>query len=425
MRRAGARAPWRGGAAALVASAFMLAACSNPAPRDVATSAGSLSSIEVPLDATFATEFGEEAVVPMGRLNDRLETFWQLFFRPTATSRWTLVTPKGVADNGGLVVSTSTGAGADAGAGAGSATAAATAATATTTTTTTVSLAGFEPSQYLDFSPLASSTDQGETWSPGLLPGGLAAVPDALSASSDAGLVALARGGGGHVLTSSGDPSRWTKLVSRDAIASSAAGRSCGVGALSAVALDTAEGVEVGTSCSAAGLVGIFGKAGGTWHLVGPRVSSPSERAATQVLRLVDVNGLRSVLVALHSKARTSLVALASNGGGAWTRSVALPVDTGDRIASTGVEPGGGFVVLLSRSNGSLALHAENGPGADWRSLPSPPPGTATVAVSAGGQVDALAVATTKLTDWRLSAPARTWSRIGTVTVPIQFGSSS
>ncbi|HVA02571.1 MAG TPA: hypothetical protein VMU64_02390 [Acidimicrobiales bacterium] len=416
MRRIEARTPLIGGAAAFVASAFVLAACSSPNTDAGVIPADSVFSIEVPLDATFATGSAVEAVVPMGRLNDRINTFWQLFFRSTVTSRWALSTPTGVADNGGLVVSTNT-------------------STSTNGHQATMSLAGFEPSQDLDFSPLASSTDQGRTWVPGLLPAGLAAVPDALAVSSSGGLsgglVALVRDRGGEVLTSTGNTSHWSTLVNRNAIASSAVGRSCGVGDLTAVALDATGGVEVGTSCSASGLVGIFGKAGGTWHLVGPRLSSPSAPAATKVLRLVDVNGVMHGLVALRSKSRTSIVALAGaagtagTDGGAWARSVALPIRVGDRVASTGVEPGGGFVVLVSRSNGSLELEAGTGPGGGWQSLPSPPSGTVTVAVTTGGVVDALAVATTRLIDWRLDPAAGTWSKIATVTVPIQFGSSS
>ncbi len=402
MRRVKVRTPLVGAAAAFVASAFVLAACSSAGTGHGENPAESPLSIEVSLDATSAIGSAVEAVVPMGRLNDRLETFWQLFFRSTATSRWTLSTPTGVADNGGLVVSTST-----------------------NPDGTTESLAGFEPSQDLDFSPLASSADLGRTWTAGLLPAGLAAVPDALAVSMDAGSAALVRDRGGEVLTSVGNTSRWSKLVSRDAIASSAAGRECGVGDLTAVAVDSVRGVEVGATCSSSGLVGIFGKAGGTWHLLGPRISSLSAGAETKVLRLVDVNGVRSGLVALRSKSRTVIVAVASTGGGVWARSGALPVRTGDRIASTGVEPGGGFLVLVSQSNGSVALEAETGPGGGWQALPSPPPGTATVAVSTGGLVDALAVATTRLTDWRLDASSGTWSKISTVTVPIQFGSSS
>jgi hypothetical protein len=398
------RIPLVRAAAACIASASVLAACSNAGTGDGVTPANSRMSIDVPLDATSAAGSAVEAVVPMGHLDDRLETFWQLFVRSTVTSQWTLSTPTGVADNGGLVVSTSSNPGG-----------------------ATLSLAGFEPSQDLDFSPLAASTDEGRTWAPGLLSAGLAAVPDALAVSSDAGSVALGRDRRGEVFSSTGDASRWSKFVSRDAIASSVAGRSCGVGDLTAVALDPVQGVEVGATCasSASGLVGIFGKVDGTWHLLGPRLSAPSAPAATKVLRLVDVHGVNSGLVALRRKSRTVVIAVASTDGGAWARSGALPLRAGDRIASTGVEPGGGFVVLVSRSNRSVELETETGPGGAWRSLPSPPTGTATVAVSTGGVVDALAVANTKLSDWRLDASAGSWSKIGTVTVPIQFGSSS
>jgi hypothetical protein len=47
------------------------------------------------------------------------------------------------------------------------------------------------------------------------------------------------------------------------------------------------------------------------------------------------------------------------------------------------------------------------------------------VALEPGGVVAALGVASTVFTDWQLDAAAGTWSKIGTVTVPIQFGSSS
>ena len=57
--------------------------------------------------------------------------------------------------------------------------------------------------------------------------------------------------------------------------------------------------------------------------------------------------------------------------------------------------------------------------------LHTPPPGTATLAVGPGDQVDALAVASTRFTNWRLDASVGPWSKIGTVTAPIQFGSSS
>ncbi len=82
-------------------------------------------------------------------------------------------------------------------------------------------------------------------------------------------------------------------------------------------------------------------------------------------------------------------------------------------------------MVLTSQSNGSLALDAETGPGGAWQRLPPPPRYTAAVAMEPGGVVAALAVAPTVFTDWRLDPQSGTWSSIGTVKVPIQFGSSS
>jgi hypothetical protein len=350
----------------------------------------------VPLDTTLPTGSALLAVVPMGLLGDRLNTFWQLFSRPAGTTRWVLVTPPGVADNGGLVVSSGAGA----------------------------TLAGIEPSQDLSFSPVAASTDGGTSWSPGLLPAGLVAVPDAISTSVGDSL-ALVRTRGGEVLESRGDVSTWSTLVSRDTIASSTVGRSCGVGGLTAVALDSSGGALVGTTCASSGSVGIFGRVDGAWQLVGPRLEPRTTAARTTVARLVEVNGEIEGLVAVRDGSGTSLVGVARASGGTWTDSTALALRVGSRVASTGVTATGGFVVLLSGPARSQALEVESGPGGAWHALPAPPPGTATVAVGTGGEVDALVVAATVLTDWRLDAPTGTWSKIGTVTVPIQFGSSS
>ena len=79
----------------------------------------------------------------MGERGVPLNTFWQIFFRPSGAASWTLVTPTGVADNGGLTLTA---------AGDGSVT------------------AGFEPSQLLHYSPLARSDDEGSSWSPALVP---------------------------------------------------------------------------------------------------------------------------------------------------------------------------------------------------------------------------------------------------------------
>ena len=64
--------------------------------------------------------------------------FWQLFVRPAGTTRWKLVTPPGVADNGGLVL-------ADGG---------------------QSLVTGFRPSQYLTYSPLIATRDGGRPGHP-------------------------------------------------------------------------------------------------------------------------------------------------------------------------------------------------------------------------------------------------------------------
>ena len=95
----------------------------------------------------------------MGGSAAQENNFWQMFYRQAST--WRLATPAGVADNGGLVV-----AGTPAG----------------------PLLTGFLPSQDLTFSPLATSTNSGASWSAaGPVDPGLADVPDALAAGPAAG----------------------------------------------------------------------------------------------------------------------------------------------------------------------------------------------------------------------------------------------
>jgi hypothetical protein len=355
----------------------------------------------VPLAASVTTATGAAmAVVAMGTLTDPLETFWQVFFRADPSAPWKVVTPPGVADNGGVVVSADQGA--------------------------PGVLVGFEPSQALAFSPTALSVDAGRSWMPGIVQGGLAPVPDALSSGTTPGAdsVALVRNDGGRVLGGTATSSLGSAVATRATIAASAAGRSCAVGVLTAVAVDAA-GTLVGATCSSPGVVGVFGRTGPAWRLVVPRFSGRLGADPTKVLRLVEVHGVVNALVAVGAGPTTGLVGVAGSRGGTWARSVPLPLGAGDRILSTGVEPGGGFALVVKRADGSLALHVETGPGGAWQALTAPPRGTAAVVVGSGGVVDALSVASTQFTDRRLDAATATWARIGTVTVPIQFGSSS
>ena len=406
MRRCPSSTPVRVSAMAVVIAVVALAACSSVGGGVGPTSSAPAPAMVVPLDATLSSTTGAVAIVAMGRLSDRLNTFWQLFRRSTAASKWTIATPLGVASNGGLVASTTVG-----------------------LTGGESVVAGFEPSQDLRYSPLALSADGGRSWSPGFLPVPLASVPDALSASTGTTTgtdeyLALVRAKGGEVLRSAGGASEWSELVDRDALRSSPTGGRCEVGALTAVAGGADSSALVGTSCRVAGMAGIFGFTAGSWHLVGPRLSGRPGSEPTRVVRLDVTGDVTSAMVATVRASTTTLVGVARVGVGAWVQSPPLALGAASRIVSTGVESGGGYVVLVSRSEKPLGLEAERGPGLGWQSLPSPPPGTATVDVAVLGEVDALAVDSTRLTDWRLSESTGRWRKVETVTVPIQFGSS-
>ncbi len=139
-------------------------------------------SIGVPLTTAVITSTGTWATFPMGHLDDPTNTFWEVFTLPSGGQRWAEHTPPDVADNGGLVIApTSAGA-----------------------------VIGFRPSNLLSFSPLASTTDGGATYTAGLLSGGLADVPDALSVSPSGRAAALTTT---QVLSSAATLSAWQPVT--------------------------------------------------------------------------------------------------------------------------------------------------------------------------------------------------------------------
>ena len=100
------------------------------------------ATVRSPLPSSVSTLDGSWVDLPMGDLSVATNTFWQVLHAVPGTSRWSVVTPTGVADNGGLVT--------------GAAAAAA--------------VVGFLPSQLLHFSPLAQSSSGGKVWTPRLVP---------------------------------------------------------------------------------------------------------------------------------------------------------------------------------------------------------------------------------------------------------------
>ena len=189
--------------------------------------ASATSAVDAPLSGGTQSTGGSWAVLPMGQLTDPSNTFWQVLRAQPGSSRWSVVTPPGVADNGGLV----------AGASAGSA------------------LVGTLPSGLLHFSPVSVSTNGGTSWSPVFLPGSLAARPDALAvaAGPTGGSLAVV---GTRVLHAGPAFASWSTLVSLSRL--TRASRRCAADALEAVAAAPDGAPLVATGCRRAGEIGLF-----------------------------------------------------------------------------------------------------------------------------------------------------------------------
>ena len=188
---------------ALLASVLLASCSSGGSPARTSESAPALAT---PLATSLPTSAGTWVSVPMGHLEQPLNTFWQLLFRPAGGGPWSNhVQATAVATNGGLVLASPHG---------------------------TALIVGVRPSNLLTFSPLIYSVTPGRSWFSGLLPDGLAARPDALAADSPSHMLALVNAhAGAQVLTSTGGLSTWRtsvthecarRLASRDARAPSA-----------------------------------------------------------------------------------------------------------------------------------------------------------------------------------------------------------
>jgi hypothetical protein len=399
------RRPW---AAAIAIGGCLLAGCSSAAAPAAAPSS-SPPAATAPLATSLTGADGRAwAIVVMGGAAADENNFWQLFTRPAGSTQWALVTPPGVADNGGLVAAPAAGQGLD---------------------------VAFRPSQGLTFSPLALTGDGGKTWGTGLVDASIAAVPDAL-ALGNGKMLALLGDGGIDQATAAGQPAAsaatWTRLAAPGAIAASAAGRACQVTGLTAVSL-TASGTPLAAaSCARPGVAGIFVRDGASWGPAGPAVGGRLASQPVQVLRLTQfpagtANLKTAALPAAGNMAllqagtgqAASLLAAWTTDGTHWTVSPPLPVADGQVLAS-GAGPGAtGAWVLLAGGRAETVT----GPGSAWRALPAPPHGTAVLAAGPAGTLDALAASGGTLTVYQLTSGA--WQRTQAISVPLQLGSSS
>lgn len=352
---------------------------------------GAVPGLPLSLARSVVVAGGTWAVVMMGGPIRGPDSFWELLTRPRGTHAWRLVTPPGVASNGGLVI---------AGRGAGSV------------------VAGFRPSQRLVFSPLAATSDNGATWSPGLLDAGLANVPGALAADPDGGrLLGLASGGNTELSVTRGR--RWTRLVTLRSLARSVAGRRCGLESISGAAFSPSGMPLLAGTCRHRRTVGMFVFASGRWRLDGPALPAFPAGQPTRVVGLSVVGNRETALLAAGTGRGIVLWGAWSDGRGRWALSASLPLG-GAQVWSVSGGPGGSIgIVLNARAGVTLA-----GPGSSWRWLPFLPPGTQALAVGSGGRVDALAAAGAMFPDWAWTSGSAAWARTQTLHVPVPYGSS-
>jgi hypothetical protein len=358
----------------------------------VAHPAATAAAAPPSLTTSLVTAAGTWAVLPMGGN----PAFWQLVKSPAVGSRttgWSLVTPPGVADNGGLVLADMGGQSV---------------------------VAGFRPSQDLVFSPLATTADGGKTWSPGILDASLADVPDALAAGADGHLLALLKDGKAEESTSGTGTSGWSQLTSERALAASPAGRKCGLRTLTAAGFSVSGTALLAGNCARPGTAGIFALEAGTWQAAGPALPPSLAGRAVTTLRLATSGDRTAVLlVAGTGRAANLLAAWTGDAGAQWTLAPPLALG-GAQVRSSGFGTGGALWLMLADGRAETL----SGPGGSWRALPTLPPGTAALAIGTSGQFDALASHGTTLTDWRLDRAVTTWHSAQTINVPIQFGSS-
>lgn len=359
----------RAGALAIACAAVgALAGCGSAGPA-ASPGPGQATAAATSLATSLETAGDSWAVLPMAAN----PAFWEVFVRAAASPDWRLVTPQGVADNGGLVAAGTVGA----------------------------LVVAVRPNQELTFSPLATSTDGGAQWKTGLIDARIAATPGALAASGSRLLALL---GDGTILASSDSGSSWRTLAGPGALAGSPAGRACGLRAVTDVSFGINEGeVLAAGGCGAAG-TGVFAYSAGGWQ----RVSLP---VSGQLVRMMP--GV--VLVA----SGTRLYAARDTPSG-WQASAALAVAGGGVRAAGSYGSGGAWVLLPGRQAAAIG-----GPGQQWRSLPLVPPGTAVLAGGSDGAMDALAVSGNTMTVWRLAGAANVWAKFQSIGVPVQYGSSS
>jgi hypothetical protein len=390
------------GAAAAIGTVLLACGCGSTVASQGAapTTPGAAAAPAAPVlsAANSVSEAGGTwASVPMGTVGPNL--FWQLVRLPASGGHWTLETPPNVATSGAVILAGQQGQGA-----AGE----------------TLDV-GIRPSLDLTFSPIVTTSNAGDAWSALAPEPGLANVPDALAAAPGGEMVALDKDQEVSELTSPG-AANWSSLSSQHAVGATAAGRECGLTALTATAYTAGNMPLLGAACAKAGVAGIFAYSAGTWHLAGPALTGPLAGQRIQVLRLTRIGGTDAALLEAGSGPSAVLAAAwTSDSGSHWTVSSVLKLDSA-QPTSASFGANGATGVTLSNGRGALI----DGPHGSWQPLPALPPGkSVTLALPAGQAPEALAADGSVLTISRLAPGAARWTTAQVLKVPIEYGSSA
>jgi len=385
-------------AAAMALGIALLATACGQASRQASPPPARKPAAKLSLATSVATASRNWAVLVVGDSADSTNDFWQVLtrpVRPAGPSRpatgdtWRLVTPPGVASNGGLVVAP---------------------------TGASSLLAGFLPSQELRFTPLATTANAGGSWSAGVLNAHLAGTPDALAADPGTGkLLALLADGTLRQSTNGGKT--WSTIASKQSVAKTQAGHRCDLTQLTGTAFSPSGDPMLTGSCTANGQTGIFTLTSGTWQPSNP--GAPADQPVT-TLSISSSAGTTQAVLAIGHGATTSLVAARYAGDPArWTLSQPYTVG-GEKVLSVSTGSNGTTAVLLSDRGGLLLA----GAAAGWRRLPALPPATQALAAGPGTELQALAGGRTTVTVWTLNDSRSGWTQTQHLPVPVQFGSS-
>ena len=377
---------WR--VAALLGGAAVLAAgCGGTPAHSLAASARvPPAPASVSLDTAQTSASGTWAAIPMGTSGP--DQFWQLFRLPPAGGSWALQTPPDIATNGALVLAPQDGPGK--------------AAQALVT--------GVRPSQYLTFSPVTVTADDGAAWHTLPPEAGLADVPDALAAAPDGHLIALGTGQRLSVLSPGG--SGWTALSGPSG---------CAPAVFTAVAY-AADGTPLlGGACDRGGVAGVFAYGAGTWRRTSLTLPATLAGQPVRVLRLTRTGRTDTAVLGVGTGRDASLLAAwTSDDGQRWTVSPALRL-AGGGLVSVSFGAGGRVAVALAGNRGATIAGGQ----AAWAPLSPLPAGKAvTLALPTAGITEALVASGGTLTVWRHGAGTAGWAKAQTLAVPIQYGSS-